>query len=69
MIMVEVNGVPKELEPDTPVGTLVAQVLGADSPPGVAVAVNGEVVFRAAWASVVVQDRDVVEIIRAIQGG
>ena len=69
MIMVEVNGVPRELEPGTCVGALVAQILGAESPPGVAVGLNGEVVVRAEWASVVVQDRDAVEIVRAIQGG
>lgn len=69
MITIEVNGVAKELEPDTNVGALVARILGAESPSGVAVALNGEVVLRAEWASVVVRDRDAVEIIRATQGG
>lgn len=69
MITVEVNGVPRELEPDTRVGALVARILGTESSQGVAVARNGEVVLRAEWASVVVQDRDAVEIIRATQGG
>ncbi len=69
MITVEVNGVPKELEPDTHIGALVAQILGREPPSGVAVALNGEVVLRSEWVSVVVKDRDAVEIIRAIQGG
>lgn len=69
MITVEVNGVPKGVEPDTPVGVLVAQILGAEPLQGVAVALNGEVVLRAEWATVIVKDRDAVEIIRAIQGG
>lgn len=69
MITVEVNGAPEELEPDTDVEALVARILGTESSQGLAVALNGEVVLRAEWASVVVQDRDAVEIIRATQGG
>lgn len=69
MITVRVNGVPGELEPGTRVGALVARILGAESPDGVAVARNGEVVLRAEWATVVVEDQDIVEIIRATAGG
>ena len=69
MITVDINGVPKGVEPDIPVGVLVAQILGSGPLQGVAVAVNGEVVLRAEWATVIVKDRDAVEIIRAIQGG
>lgn len=69
MITVDINGVPTGVESDIPVGVLVAQILGAGPLQGVAVAVNGEVVLRAEWATVIVKDRDAVEIIRAIQGG
>ena len=36
---------------------------------GVAVALNGEVVPRSAWASARVQENDSVEIVYAVQGG
>ncbi len=69
MITVQVNGVPRELEPGTHVGALVARILGTESSQGVAVARNGEVVLRAEWMAVVVEDEDIVEIIRATAGG
>ena len=39
------------------------------SPKGFAVALNGAVIRRDAWATTVLQDGDRVEIIRAMQGG
>ncbi|GBC84972.1 Sulfur carrier protein ThiS [bacterium HR11] len=36
---------------------------------GIAVAVNNEVVPRARWSETVLQDGDVVEIVRAVAGG
>lgn len=36
---------------------------------GVAVAVNGELVTRTEWASVLIASGDEIEIVRAIQGG
>lgn len=48
---------------------LLAERLGDPAPPGVAVAVNGEVVPRAAWAARLLADGDVVEVVTAVQGG
>jgi sulfur carrier protein len=36
---------------------------------GVAAAVNGEVVRRAAWASTPLADGDQIEVVTAVQGG
>jgi len=36
---------------------------------GIAVAVNNEVVPRARWSETVLQDGDVVEVVRAVAGG
>jgi sulfur carrier protein len=40
-----------------------------DAPSGVAVAVNGQVVTRSAWASTRLADGDQVEVLTAVQGG
>ena len=62
-----VNGVPE------PLASTVAALLAArDIAPegrGVAVAVNGAVVRRADWATTALNAGDVVEIVRAMQGG
>ena len=36
---------------------------------GVAVAVDGEVVRRADWATTPLADRQAIEVVRAVQGG
>lgn len=52
-------------------GTTVADLVAehADSPKGLAVAVNAEVVPRSAWASTTLADGDRVELLVAAQGG
>jgi sulfur carrier protein len=52
-------------------GSTVADVVAALSagPRGVAVAVNGAVVPRTAWAGTPLTDGDVVEVLTAVQGG
>ena len=42
---------------------------GAKVPQGFAIALNGDVVRRDAWAATALRDGDQVEIIRAVQGG
>ena len=42
---------------------------GAAAPQGFAIALNGDVVRRDAWAATALRDGDQVEIIRAVQGG
>jgi len=62
-----VNGVAEPLPP-----TLAALLASRDIAPdgrGVAVAVNGAVVRRADWTNTALAAGDVVEIVRAMQGG
>ena len=62
-----VNGVSEPLAP-----TVAALLAGRDIAPegrGVAVALNGAVVRRADWATTALNAGDVVEIVRAMQGG
>ena len=67
MIGVRVNGDARAVPERTTVAQLVALV-GAH-PEGVAVAVNGEVVPRAALGARALREGDRVEIIRAVGGG
>jgi len=65
---VAVNGEERDLAE----GALAALLreLGVDSVrPGVAVAVNGEVVARAGWDARELRDGDQVEVLTAVQGG
>jgi len=65
-----VNGTPRE----APAGATVAELVGElDGIPqdgrGIAVAVDGEVVPRGAWAASALHDGARVEIVGAVQGG
>jgi sulfur carrier protein len=64
----KVNGVDEPLRTPT-----VAELLAEREIPingrGVAVALNGAVVPRAQWATTALRAGDVVEIVRAMQGG
>lgn len=64
---VTVNGLDREVRPGSTVDEIVAALTG--DPRGVAVAVNGEVVPRAGWASATVHDGDRIEVLTAVQGG
>jgi len=66
-VTVNVNGEAEDLD----AGTTVADLVGRhrDSPRGVAVARNEEVVPRSQWAATVVADGDRFEILTAAQGG
>lgn len=63
---VVVNGEPRELDRVT-VARLVQELTTEER--GVAVAVDGEVVPRAQWATTRVEDGQRVEVLRAVQGG
>jgi sulfur carrier protein len=67
--MIYLNGNPR----DDGAGETVAAVLGLLGLPadarGVAVAVDGEVVPRAGWATFAVPDGARVEVLTAMQGG
>ncbi|CCH27785.1 sulfur carrier protein ThiS [Actinosynnema sp. NPDC047251] len=62
-----VNGEQRELADGSTVAS-VLDLLGAPTS-GVAVALDGEVVPRAAWASTPVPDGAAVEVLTAVQGG
>jgi sulfur carrier protein len=64
-----VNGEPAEVAAGETVAGLLA---GLGHPPGgqgIAVALNGEVVPRAAWAATGLADHDRLEVLGATQGG
>jgi sulfur carrier protein len=63
---VRVNGTEEKLADATIAELLSARELNIR---GVAVALNGSVVPRAAWAATLLHDGDIVEIVRAMQGG
>jgi sulfur carrier protein len=65
---IEVNGVPRPLEQPT-LAALVRSLGYGAAGSGVAVAVNGEVVRRAAWEERRLRAGDRVEIVGAVQGG
>ncbi|SFK63235.1 sulfur carrier protein ThiS [Methylorubrum salsuginis] len=46
-----------------------AEERGIESPEGIAIAVNGRVVRRAAWGQTTINEGDRIEIVRAMQGG
>jgi len=54
-----------------PAGTTVADLVSSwcETPAGIAVARNREVVPRSAWATTGLAERDVVEIVSAAAGG
>ncbi|MCC8247834.1 sulfur carrier protein ThiS [Saccharothrix luteola] len=63
----KVNGLERELADGSTVATVLALL---DAPPrGVAVALDGEVVPRAAWGTTVLSDGAAVEVLTAVQGG
>ncbi len=62
-----INGEERELADGSTVAS-VLDVLGAPAS-GVAVALDGEVVPRAEWASTHVPDGAAVEVLTAVQGG
>jgi sulfur carrier protein len=66
-VNVRVNGEQRDLAN----GTNVAEVVGTltDAERGVAVAVDGEVIPRSAWAATALADGQHVEVLRAVQGG
>lgn len=66
---ITLNGIEHEAKPAWAVLDLVRQELGDEAPKGVAVALNGEVVRRTEWPSVKLTQGDVIEIVRAKQGG
>jgi len=67
-LTVRVNGQQEHLASATLAALLTARVLAPEAR-GIAVALNGRVVPRDAWATTTLHDGDSVEIVRAMQGG
>ena len=63
------NGEAHELESDLTVSDLVHRLTDRENPPGLAVAVNGEVVLRSAWKATTMAEGDRVEVLGAVAGG
>ena len=69
MNQITVNGQPQALADRLDVATLVREVTGHESPTGVAVAINGNVVRRGAWQDTRLQPGDEIEVLQAAAGG
>lgn len=63
-ITIRLNGEERQIS----VGTTLAELLG-EAKPGHAAAINGEVIPRREWQTRLLFEGDVVEFVRAIQGG
>ena len=64
---VMINGRPHQLAGGVTLAQAVAKLTSATS--GVAAALNGAVVRRAAWEATALADGDEVEVLTAVQGG
>ena len=64
-----VNGRSQELQPGLTIQSLIDSLHASAEGRGVAVAVDGEVVPRGAWAQTVLREGAHVEIVAAVQGG
>jgi len=69
MMLIEVNGERRELPPGATVTTVVELLCDRPGGRGVAVAVGGEVVPRAAWSRTTLDEGARVEVVAAVQGG
>jgi sulfur carrier protein len=68
-VTVIVNGRPAEVDPGETVAGLLAALGHPPAGPGIAVALNGEVVPRSAWSTTGLGDSDHLEVLGASQGG
>jgi len=68
-MVITVNGKRRELPAGATVATVVELLCDAPDGRGVAVAVAGEVVPRAAWSRTPLEDGAGVEVVAAVQGG
>jgi sulfur carrier protein len=68
-VTVIVNGEPRDVAAGASLADVVPAAAADPHRRGVAVARNGEVVPRRAWAATPLADGDRVEIVGAVQGG
>ncbi len=69
MTAVLLNGHPHDLPEGATVESAVRAAGASDDGRGVAVAVDGEVVPRGAWATTEMREGQQVEVLHAVQGG
>jgi sulfur carrier protein len=69
VIAVRINGERCELDAGATVDAAVRAAGAPEGGRGVAVAVDGEVVPRGAWAQTHVHDGQEIEVLQAVQGG
>ena len=69
VVTVIVNGQPAQVEPGQTVAGLLTGLGHPPGGPGIAVALNGEVVPRSAWPTTALDDNDRLEVLGASQGG
>jgi sulfur carrier protein len=67
--LLTVNGEPRELETGATVADLVRLLSESPDGRGVAVAIDGDVVPRGAWADTALSEGAQVEVVVAVQGG
>ena len=67
--MILLNGEPAEIDAGETVAAALARLGVTEQPRGIAVAVDGEVVPRAEWASFALRDDARMEVLTAMQGG
>ncbi len=68
-MMIVLNGEPREAPTGTTLAELIAVAGVEPDRSGIAVAVNGEVVPRSAWAATSVAEGSRVEVLQAVAGG
>jgi sulfur carrier protein len=66
-VHIVINGAPHQVPQEVTLGTAVSIVTSAAT--GVAAALNGDVIRRAAWESTRLAAGDEVEVVTAVQGG
>ncbi len=66
---IKVNGETKKVLPGLTLHQLLLDLKINPSRPGIAVAVNQEVILRNQWGETEIQPESEIEIIRAAQGG
>ena len=66
---IKVNGEPKEVSPGLTLHQLLLYLEIDPSRPGIAAAIDQEVIPRIQWTEMEIQPESEIEIIRAAQGG
>ncbi len=66
---ITVNGETRQISEQAPLTLLLKDADRVAGARGVAIARNGEVVRRADWNRIILEEGDMVEILRAAQGG